>query len=123
MQCASFMPRRKVNVSMESGLEDRNNTAERQRLERGHWDVSMESGLEDRNNLRWSGNGAVASPVSMESGLEDRNNSLVWDLWDSRHMGLNGVRPRRPEQSQRVFCFSRQKQIRLNGVRPRRPEQ
>ena len=36
--------------------------------------VSMESGLEDRNNERALGLGGCLVAVSMESGLEDRNN-------------------------------------------------
>ena len=61
-------------VSMESGLEGRNNVIPEQRLT-GRHRVSMESGLESRNNKR-SSRGCV--PPS--------------DC-------LNGVRPRRPEQS------------------------
>ena len=60
-------------VSMESGLEDRNNA--------GGWlaspgppGVSMESGLEDRNNPARVGPAGRGGRVSMESGLEDRNN-------------------------------------------------
>ena len=36
--------------------------------------VSMESGLEDRNNRPGNLAGDVDRAVSMESGLEDRNN-------------------------------------------------
>ena len=36
--------------------------------------VSMESGLEDRNNLAVGVGIVIAGVVSMESGLEDRNN-------------------------------------------------
>ena len=35
----------------------------------------------------------------MESGLEDRNNSMTSAFTQSAMGGLNGVRPRRPEQS------------------------
>ena len=35
----------------------------------------------------------------MESGLEDRNNIRIRGNRHSRGIGLNGVRPRRPEQS------------------------
>ena len=84
----------------------------------------------------------------MESGLEDRNNSR----WRSRSLacrsfGLNGVRPRRPEQfgqwreqREQGRWVSMESGLedrnnippsspnypgnhRLNGVRPRRPEQ
>ena len=60
--------------------------------------VSMESGLEDRNNRGGRRGVAADQGVSMESGLEDRNNAAESEgvgLW---HVGLNGVRPRRPEQ-------------------------
>ena len=36
--------------------------------------------------------------VSMESGLEDRNNSRQHTPVMESRAGLNGVRPRRPEQ-------------------------
>ena len=110
--------------------------------------VSMESGLEGRNNGAPIGGALGRGPVSMESGLEGRNNAR--SSRSSPRSGqarLNGVRPRRPEQSTRgireandptvsmesglegrnnhshlwgnvisdLFC--------LNGVRPRRPEQ
>ena len=39
--------------------------------------VSMESGLEDRNNLMSSIPLTAGPRVSMESGLEDRNNQHV----------------------------------------------
>ena len=35
----------------------------------------------------------------MESGLEDRNNAIGISVADLRTYSLNGVRPRRPEQS------------------------
>ena len=38
--------------------------------------VSMESGLEDRNNGMSRHEHTIAHAVSMESGLEDRNNEL-----------------------------------------------
>ena len=87
-------------VSMESGLEDRNNPSAvrrpdglRHRLNgvrprrpeqltsrggkpRRNQTVSMESGLEDRNNVGGDCCGGVGGAVSMESGLEDRNNHL-----------------------------------------------
>ena len=54
----------------------------------GHVGVSMESGLEGRNNLNSPGiNTHWSPPVSMESGLEGRNNWLVlimtrfWKSW------------------------------------------
>ena len=59
----------------------------------------MESGLEGRNNAMVRKVRIAIALVSMESGLEGRNNSgqLSGDNFygDS---GLNGVRPRRPEQ-------------------------
>ena len=39
--------------------------------------VSMESGLEGRNNRQGALKEIRTSPVSMESGLEGRNNSSV----------------------------------------------
>ena len=107
---------------MESGLEDRNNKHLRtayghgkcglngvrprrpeqygdgsgQRLRNGT--VSMESGLEDRNNVRGDEYAAACWDVSMESGLEDRNNSEKLSRLEHTSEGLNGVRPRRPEQ-------------------------
>ena len=59
----------------------------------------MESGLEDRNNLMAARMAIGWYRVSMESGLEDRNNpSVHWCGMRARGC-LNGVRPRRPEQS------------------------
>ena len=83
----------------------------------------MESGLEDRNNDA----GGLCLPcvgdVSMESGLEDRNNhrERVGRFHTAR--GLNGVRPRRPEQWRSTTLSSAPLLPGLNGVRPRRPEQ
>ena len=134
--------------------------------------VSMESGLEGRNNeglltgrcrLPLSLNGvrprrpeqSADSPpagldqvlVSMESGLEGRNNGGAGNgVAHCDRDRLNGVRPRRPEQcaprdrraaphrvsmesglegrnnSPRKLCGRRCVRS-LNGVRPRRPEQ
>ena len=39
-----------VMVSMKSGLEDRNNREELERVRLANENVSMKSGLEDRNN-------------------------------------------------------------------------
>ena len=43
-------------------------------VEPSEWVVSMESGLEDRNNFLVSRKKDPLWDVSMESGLEDRNN-------------------------------------------------
>ena len=59
----------------------------------------MESGLEDRNNCCERGAATLPSKVSMESGLEDRNNLKTPNAKWSPTASLNGVRPRRPEQS------------------------
>ena len=83
----------------------------------------------------------------MESGLEDRNNHRCQPAVCVGRRRLNGVRPRRPEQSTFEDCLghdpldvsmesgledrnNRDLQAdqdsmkgRLNGVRPRRPEQ
>ena len=61
-------------VSMESGLEGRNNVI-LSAYPHPLYSVSMESGLEGRNNLRLlDGTGERCDDVSMESGLEGRNN-------------------------------------------------
>ena len=64
----------------------------------GNLYVSMESGLEGRNNL---GVWTITMPgweVSMESGLEGRNNPTRSSPTPWKEPRLNGVRPRRPEQ-------------------------
>ena len=110
--------------------------------------VSMESGLEGRNNCT----AGRASPsnaglVSMESGLEGRNNNVTQRQSSISSSRLNGVRPRRPEQctqqdppvvsgdfvsmesglegrnNPRLCAREAATGQRLNGVRPRRPEQ
>ena len=60
--------------------------------------VSMESGLEDRNNSGCLGQAYWLGQVSMESGLEDRNNKGGKITKRIKKSCLNGVRPRRPEQ-------------------------
>ena len=89
-------------VSMKSGLEGRNNSIRRRRLVAETLpDVSMKSGLEGRNNPSRKVSVSSSSPnlpdVSMKSGLEGRNNSMAREN-SSRVIGLNEVRPRRPEQ-------------------------
>ena len=108
---------------MESGLEDRNNPNMRLTMnlpiirlngvrprrpeqslnisvtEFTGATVSMESGLEDRNNLPFLRILVIRLRVSMESGLEDRNNVMSVIKFEIRPICLNGVRPRRPEQS------------------------
>ena len=59
----------------------------------------MESGLEGRNNISSSSALHGAESVSMESGLEGRNNLTPPSKKEDEEEGLNGVRPRRPEQS------------------------
>ena len=115
---------------MESGLEDRNNLKITNQIEGAVpglngvrprrpeqfvagvgvayavRTVSMESGLEDRNNRALWRALAVAARVSMESGLEDRNNASSAAVHVDIHAGrLNGVRPRRPEQSVREWGY------------------
>ena len=58
----------------------------------------MESGLEGRNNGDTAGEKILSSCVSMESGLEGRNNHAFSAKFKGGISGLNGVRPRRPEQ-------------------------
>ena len=62
--------------------------------------VSMESGLEDRNNVdAFKRRYKELREVSMESGLEDRNNVTHRRSPPAATQSrLNGVRPRRPEQ-------------------------
>ena len=87
---------------MESGLEDRNNNGARTATAASLL-VSMESGLEDRNNVRDArAHMEIRLSVSMESGLEDRNNPLMSHTYGRTIKCLNGVRPRRPEQSENV---------------------
>ena len=50
MQNGSALGETQWNVSMESGLEDRNNTSPYPQARKTPPTVSMESGLEDRNN-------------------------------------------------------------------------
>ena len=87
-----------VIVSMESGLDGRNNAVP------GGWDarflryVSMESGLDGRNNEMLSSVALSLHTVSMESGLDGRNNYHLNFLAVNSDNSLNGVRPRWPEQ-------------------------
>ena len=119
--------RDKVNeqglVSMESGLDGRNNAIHRWHYHAHFSAVSMESGLDGRNN----GAGVHARRehrywVSMESGLDGRNNGSRNVRLLRRRCRLNGVRPRWPEQSPSRRHTPR-KSLGLNGVRPRWPEQ
>ena len=67
-----------TRVSMESGLDGRNNGLGTGRLARGEHPVSMESGLDGRNNGLGTGRLARGEhPVSMESGLDGRNNRSI----------------------------------------------
>ena len=91
-------PREARLVSMESGLEGRNNKS-RPAINHDHPPVSMESGLEGRNNVvRCLFRRHPQVHVSMESGLEGRNNRPYSADEYSAYLCLNGVRPRRPEQ-------------------------
>ena len=60
--------------------------------------VSMESGLDGRNNLHPHIDRVSLLVVSMESGLDGRNNTTDTACYTGWHFGLNGVRPRWPEQ-------------------------
>ena len=111
-----------LGVSMESGLEGRNN-ARRQAIEVAENLVSMESGLEGRNN---------ASPRVPDTGVQSGLNGVRPRRPEQFGCaiksglglaGLNGVRPRRPEQSAPQSRPGASRQRCLNGVRPRRPEQ
>ena len=60
--------------------------------------VSMKSGLEDRNNIEHERTLHDQQHVSMKSGLEDRNNPSICCPCRTSAIGLNEVRPGRPEQ-------------------------
>ena len=133
-------------VSMKSGLEDRNNNAASQASASlpvesqfspawktgtigenlytlgGGLGVSMKSGLEDRNNHSFLPSSLYWRKVSMKSGLEDRNNwtepisSPTRSTTVSMKSGLEDRNNRRRLRHRR-HCR------RLNEVRPGRPEQ
>ena len=64
-------------VSIESGLEGRNNPSTGPTLLGRPSGVSIESGLEGRNNLAAGAGKAMGEvSVSIESGLEGRNNTV-----------------------------------------------
>ena len=85
-------------VSIESGLEGRNNQQRAPGVRGPNLEVSIESGLEGRNNVEWIARVGDWLVVSIESGLEGRNNrsSITTDV--PQPVRLNRVRPRRPEQ-------------------------
>ena len=58
----------------------------------------MKSGLEGRNNRPGRVRRVGDQSVSMKSGLEGRNNSITPTRELVPQIGLNEVRPRRPEQ-------------------------
>ena len=89
-----------TSVSMESGLDGRNND-EKFFVCVDTLYVSMESGLDGRNNGDCAGYSVGAFRVSMESGLDGRNNAKKRVILDFLRYGLNGVRPRWPEQCTR----------------------
>ena len=75
--------------------------------------VSMESGLDGRNNNIPGGYPFRVIFVSMESGLDGRNNVCVCEnVCKFVSVCLNGVRPRWPEQYdvKRVLLLSQQSQ-------------
>ena len=61
-------------------------------------EVSMESGLDGRNNHGFRPVELNPFDVSMESGLDGRNNTQRLPLCSPEDDCLNGVRPRWPEQ-------------------------
>ena len=85
-------------VSMESGLDGRNNILDTIHANASPLYVSMESGLDGRNNPSRCRSPASTQRVSMESGLDGRNNRSAQTRRNSRPGSLNGVRPRWPEQ-------------------------
>ena len=94
---ASTCPARRPLVSMESGLDGRNNPAASRSVSSVDW-VSMESGLDGRNNQAAEGKLDDEEGVSMESGLDGRNNYAPRRRRRRLRRRLNGVRPRWPEQ-------------------------
>ena len=74
---------RRPDVSMKSGLRDRNNVRHLFEVEFTVGLVSMKSGLRDRNNVGRGGGGSWSFLVSMKSGLRDRNNLLGGDVADA----------------------------------------
>ena len=74
--------------------------------------VSMESGLDGRNN---SGRRPAGTPtcmlVSMESGLDGRNNRRITTPPEPERHRLNGVRPRWPEQLQARIPYVRTTEV------------
>ena len=90
-------------VSMESGLDGRNNCQGGHERTNHDLHVSMESGLDGRNNSPRPGNTWRAmDSVSMESGLDGRNNVHCSRCVSPSVLRLNGVRPRWPEQLCRI---------------------
>ena len=67
----------------------------------------MKSGLEDRNNNQGLAIIDDSDLVSMKSGLEDRNNAACVAGLRWGGVGLNEVRPGRPEQFQLAATPSR----------------
>ena len=133
------------DVSMKSGLEDRNNlhssafpqqplsslnevrpgrpeqyALDRVLVQLRH--VSMKSGLEDRNNWRDSLRSYMDVWVSMKSGLEDRNNAL--HLNNRKMALLVSMKSGLEDRNNRSRRLRRRRDRRsLNEVRPGRPEQ
>ena len=64
-------------VSMESGLDGRNNQVRMLWVYNTYFAVSMESGLDGRNNVVLPVIRRRLFSVSMESGLDGRNNQEV----------------------------------------------
>ena len=110
-----------LSVSMESGLDGRNNMMV-QVIDAWRREVSMESGIDGRNNVRLRRRPVMSKRVSMESGLDGRNNGVEMTTEQPIDSGLNGVRPRWPEQF-RIGSLTSFVDSCLNGVRPRWPEQ
>ena len=87
---------------MKSGLEGRNNVGRKVLTALRQADVSMKSGLEGRNNRVKRRAAQYGHAVSMKSGLEGRNNLLLPEMGQGSLPGLNEVRPRRPEQLNKI---------------------
>ena len=87
-------------VSMKSGLEDRNNTYNFVIGGRGIGSLSEVRPRRPEQSCKRNSNPRCRwRRVSMKSGLECRNNKAQPATGRQHHPGLNEVRPRRPEQS------------------------
>ena len=89
-----------TKVSMESGLDGRNNWAVFSDNKRQQFCLNgVRPRWPEQCDICGLAPAQYAGSVSMESGLDGRNNVFLPLLQWSMLSGLNGVRPRWPEQS------------------------